>query len=181
MTLVRRIVEMHGGNVYAFSEGPGDGSVFEVRLPLPLEKRQTEDEERETDHSLASSPSRRILLADDNEDFAECCVWLFRRRGHTVAFAHDGPTALEVAQSFQPEVAFLDIGLPGINGHELARQLRHMRGLDHVMLVALTGYGQEEDRRRSLEAGFDFHLTKPVRFNELEKLLAHYQECEALA
>jgi len=180
LTLVRRIVEMHGGNVYAFSEGPGEGSVFEVCLPLPLARKQRDEEGEKTEDSPASFPSRRILLADDNEDFAECCVRLFRRRGHKVAFAHDGPTALELAQSFQPEVAFLDIGLPGINGHELARQLRQARGLDNVLLVALTGYGQEEDRRRSLEAGFDFHLTKPTRFNELEQLLAHYQVSEAI-
>jgi CheY-like chemotaxis protein/two-component sensor histidine kinase len=175
LTLVRRIVEMHGGSIYAFSEGTGKGSVFEVRLPLPLEKKQGDGDATKTEHAVASCPARRILVADDNEDFAECCVRLFRRRGHAVAFAHDGPTALEVAQSFQPQVAFLDIGLPGINGHEVARQLRHVRGLDHVLLVALTGYGQEEDQRRSLEAGFNFHLTKPTGFKELESLLAHYQ------
>jgi len=105
---------------------------------------------------------------------------LFRRRGHTVAFAHDGPSALEVAQSFQPEVAFLDIGLPGINGLELARQLRQLGSLEHLLLMALTGYGQEEDRRRSLEAGFDFHVTKPTKFNELEKLLANYQVSDVI-
>lgn len=178
LTLVRRIVEMHGGNVHAFSEGPGEGTVFEVRLPLLLESKQSDDEGLNKEHSPAFCPCRRILLADDNVDFAEACVRLFRRRGHKVVFAHDGPTALELAQSFQPEVAFLDIGLPGINGHELARRLREVRGLDHVLLVALTGYGQEEDRRRSLEAGFDFHLTKPTRFKELEILLAHYQVSE---
>jgi CheY-like chemotaxis protein len=121
----------------------------------------------------ATPPPRRILLADDNEDFAEMMARLLRRRGrHEVQVVYDGQAALAAAQNFQPEVAFLDIGLPGISGYRLAQQLRQQPGLEGVLLVALTGYGQEEDRRRALAAGFDEHLTKPVGFDTLQGLLA---------
>jgi two-component system CheB/CheR fusion protein len=122
---------------------------------------------------LTPSPHRRILIADDNEDFAEMTARLLRRKGgHEVQVVYDGPAALEAAQTFQPEVAFLDIGLPGINGYELVQRLRKLPGLEEALLVALTGYGQEEDRRRALAVGFDDHLTKPVRFDTLQRLLA---------
>jgi CheY-like chemotaxis protein/two-component sensor histidine kinase len=121
----------------------------------------------------AAPPARRILLADDNDDFAEMMARLLRRRGgHEVRVVYDGPAALEAAQTFQPDVAFLDIGLPGIDGYPLAGQFRQQPGLEGMLLVALTGFGQEEDRRRALAVGFDEHLTKPVDFDTLQRLLA---------
>ena len=129
--------------------------------------------ERAVRHCVATPPPRRILLADDNEDFAELTGRLLERKGgHKVKVVYDGPAALAAARAFQPEVAFLDIGLPGINGYELAQQLRKEPGLEEVLLVALTGYGQEEDRRRALAVGFDEHLTKPTRFDTLQRVLA---------
>ena len=173
LTLARRLVEMHGGSIHGRSDGPGQGSEFVIRLPaLGQIKEGTGSREPVGPAAAASSP-RRILIADDNEDFAESCARLLRRRGgHEVKVVYDGLAALEAAQSFRPEVAFLDIGLPGMDGYKLAQRLRQLPGLEGVLLVALTGYGQEEDRRRALMVGFDEHLTKPVRFDTLQRLAA---------
>ena len=122
---------------------------------------------------MASTPTlRRVLIVDDNEDAAHSLALLLRLIGQDVRTAHDGPAALEVVRDFQPDIAFLDIGLPGMNGYELAKRLRQEPGGDKVFLVALTGWGQEEDRRRSREAGFDHHLTKPADPAALEPLLS---------
>jgi PAS domain S-box-containing protein len=173
LTLARRLVEMHGGSIRGRSDGPGQGSEFVVRLPALAETKPGGYVGKKTEPPLASAPSRRILIADDNEDFAESCARLLRRRGgHEVKVAHDGLAALEAAQTFRPEVAFLDIGLPGMDGYRLAQRLRQLPGLEGVLLVALTGYGQEEDRRHALAVGFDEHLTKPVRFDALQRLVA---------
>jgi PAS domain S-box-containing protein len=173
LTLVRHLVEMHGGQVQAFSDGFGGGSEFVVRLPVLSQRREGGGARAKPESSFAAPPCRRILLADDNEDFAELTGRLLERKGgHKVKVVYDGPAALAAARAFQPEVAFLDIGLPGINGYDLARQLRQEPGLKEVLLVALTGYGQEGDRRRALEAGFDEHLTKPTRFDTLQRVLA---------
>ena len=173
LTLVRKLIEMHGGSIQAFSDGKGQGSVFCVRLPLLVGKKRAREVRPETEPSLPVSPPRRILFADDNEDFVEVLARLLRKKGgHDVKIAYDGPSALELAQSFQPEVVFLDIGLPQMDGYEVARRLRELPGFGQVLLVALTGYGQEDDRRRAIQAGFDDHLTKPVRSGSLEKLLA---------
>jgi PAS domain S-box-containing protein len=173
LTLVRHLVEMHGGEVRAFSHGLGRGSEFVIRLPvLPGISESGETPEQSAPAPVAPPP-RRILIADDNEDFAELTARLLRRRGgHEVKVVYDGPAALEAAPTFRPEAAFLDIGLPGINGYELAQRLRQLPGLEKALLVALTGYGQEEDRRRALAVGFDDHLTKPVGFDRLQRLLA---------
>ena len=173
LTLARRLVEMHGGSIHGLSDGPGQGSEFVIRLPaLGQIKEGTGSREPVGPAAAASSP-RRILIADDNEDFAESCARLLRRRGgHEVKVVYDGLAALEAAQSFRPEVAFLDIGLPGMDGYKLAQRLRQLPGLEGVLLVALTGYGQEEDRRHALMVGFDEHLTKPVRFDTLQRLVA---------
>jgi PAS domain S-box-containing protein len=173
LTLVRHLVEMHGGQVQASSDGLGEGSEFIVRLPVLSQTREDGVAREKPDLSFAAPPCRRILIADDNEDFAELTGRLLERKGgHKVKVVYDGPAALEAARAFQPEVAFLDIGLPGINGYDLAQRLREEPGLEEVLLVALTGYGQEGDRRRALEAGFDEHLTKPTRFDTLQRVLA---------
>jgi CheY-like chemotaxis protein len=113
-----------------------------------------------------------VLVVDDNQDAADSLALLVQVAGHEVRTAHDGPTALEVAKTFRPEVVLLDIGLPRMDGYEVARQLRKQPGLEKVVLAAVTGYGQEEDRRRTHEAGIDEHLVKPVDPTDLEKVLA---------
>lgn len=173
LTLARRLVEMHGGSIHASSDGPGQGSEFVVRLPTLAPIKEGRGPGEATGPAPAAPPPRRIPLADDNEDFAEMTARLLRRRGgHEVTVVYDGPAALAAAETFQPEVAFLDIGLPGIDGYKLAHQLRQQPGLEGILLVALTGYGQEEDRRLALAVGFDEHLTKPVRFDTLQRLVA---------
>jgi PAS domain S-box-containing protein len=173
LTLARRLVEMHGGTIHASSAGPGRGSEFVVRLPALVQVKEARESGGPSGPASAAPPPRRILIADDNEDFAEMTARLLQRRGgHEVKAVYDGPAALEAAQAFQPEVAFLDIGLPGVDGYRLAQQFRQRPGLEGALLVALTGYGQEEDRRRALAAGFDEHLTKPVRYDTLQRLLA---------
>ena len=174
LTLVRRLVEMHGGTVTAQSEGPGKGSEFVVRLPALDEARKKEllrpPPEQE---QPAPSPSRRILAVDDNVDAAESLALLLRLEGHEVRTAYDGPAALAAVQADRPDVVSLDLGMPGMDGYAVARRLRALPGLEDVLLVALTGWAQEEDRRRCYEAGFDGHLPKPVELNALRQFLAH--------
>ncbi len=173
LTLVKSLVEMHGGGVEARSEGAGKGSEFVVRLPV-LEGEPPiigDDAGAEQDVRLPA-PSRRVLVVDDNADGAEMLAEFLRAEGHEVRTAHDGPAALQAAESFRPEVVFLDIGLPRMDGYEIARRLRQQAELKSSFLVALTGYGQEEDRRRTEEAGFDAHLVKPADPDELQRLLA---------
>ena len=175
LTLVRRLLEMHGGTVIASSAGPGKGSEFVVRLPALVMGRTATDGGKEGDSvppSPAAAPRRRILVVDDNVDAAETLAMLLRLSGHHVRVAHDGPAALEAARSLPPEVVLLDIGMPGMDGYEVARRLRQLPGLAGAVLVALTGWGQEQDRRRSKEAGFDHHLTKPADPLALRELFA---------
>ena len=162
LALVKSLVEMHGGSVQARSEGLGLGSEFLVRLPAPatVAAPGANGDRKPTE---ARWPCRRILVVDDNKDSANALARLLKRLyGQEVEVAHDGPSALARAATFRPEVILLDIGLPGMDGYEVARRLRGMPGFEAVTLLALTGWGQEEDRRRSLEAGFDHHLVKPV-------------------
>ncbi|WP_322044635.1 response regulator [Paraburkholderia sp. J67] len=112
-------------------------------------------------------PKRRVLIADDNVDSATSLLMLLELEGHDVRVAHDGPSALEIAQNFEPHVAILDIGLPGMDGHALAKALRALPVTAHARLIALTGYGQERDRQATTEAGFDRHLVKPAPFDEI--------------
>jgi signal transduction histidine kinase/ActR/RegA family two-component response regulator len=177
LALVRSLVEMHGGSVSAHSDGPGQGSEFVVRLPLwKDEGGRMKDESR----SGSSHPSafllppsaKRVLVVDDNLDAAESLALVLRMDRHQVATAHDGPAALETARAFRPEVVLLDIGLPRLDGYAVARRLRQEPGLEGVLLVALTGYGQEEDKRKARDAGFDRHFVKPVGPEELQGLLA---------
>jgi len=170
LTLVRRLVEMHGGRVEAASEGPGRGSEFTIRLPrLALDApvpAPTPAPDR------PPGPARRVLVVDDQPDSTDSLALLLRLRGHEVRTASDGSSALEEFARYRPEVVFLDLGLPGMSGYDVARQLRAMPEARDVRLVALTGYGTEADRERTRAAGFDVHLAKPVDPHAVESLLA---------
>jgi signal transduction histidine kinase len=174
LTLVKRLVEMHGGNVEARSEGAGRGSEFVVRLPMVLAAPQaTLSAHSPAQPAKSEASPRRILVVDDNRDGAASLAMMLRIMGNKVQIAHDGLEAVKAAEAFLPNVVLLDIGLPKLNGYDAARQIRsHDWGRDMV-LIAITGWGQDEDKRRSLEAGFDFHIVKPVNPAELERLVAH--------
>jgi signal transduction histidine kinase len=173
LTLVKSLAEMHGGTVEAHSPGPGEGSEFVVRLPLSARRQEPPGKKEDAGQPQPESPSgRRLLVVDDNRDAAESLALLLRLQGHEVRVAHDGPAALEMVSSHRPEMVFLDIGMPGMDGYEVARRLQHMPGMRGVRLAALTGWGQEDDRRRTAQAGFDHHLVKPVEPKVLEELLA---------
>jgi CheY-like chemotaxis protein len=160
LTLVRRLVELHDGRVWAESGGPGKGSTFYVVLPIAT-TAPTERVPSQTFPAAAGS-RRRVLVVDDNVDAADMLAALLAHEGHEVRVESNGMAALAAAAEFRPDVAFLDIGLPGMNGYELARRLRLDVALGHIVLIAVTGWGQQDDRQRSREAGFDEHLTKPV-------------------
>jgi CheY-like chemotaxis protein len=161
---------MHHGSIAVHSAGAGQGSTFTVRLPLAGSMRA---QAPATDASRAEPrrAGRRVLVADDNRDAASSLAAVLELLGDTTRVAHDGAEALAIAEDFRPDVALLDIGMPHLDGHDLARRIRAQPWGRDVVLVALTGWGQEEDRRRSQAAGFDRHLVKPVDFDELRKLL----------
>jgi two-component system, sensor histidine kinase len=171
LTLVKKLVEMMGGSVQAKSDGPGKGSVFTVRLPV-LSEVAPEEPERPAEELQPTGRPLRVLVVEDIESVAEMLVLLLKLWGHDVRSVHDGPTALVAAKTYRPDVIFLDIGLPGMNGYEVARQLRQEASGKRPLIAALTGYGQEEDRRLSREAGFDHHMVKPIDPNALEAFLA---------
>ena len=162
---------MHGGTVEARSAGVGQGSEFVVRLPLLSRPLPALPREPSGVQPVSTVP-RRILVVDDNRDSADSLAMLLKLSGHDVHTAHDGLEAVEAAATFQPDVILLDIGMPRLNGYEAARRIREQQRQKGLRLVALTGWGQEEDRRRSEEAGFDAHLVKPVDLAALTKLLA---------
>jgi CheY-like chemotaxis protein len=167
LTLVRRLVEMHGGSVEAHSAGTGHGSRFVVRLPIVVE------------HQPAAAPAvaplpiakRRILVVDDNRDAAASLSLLLELDGHVIVTVHDGLAAYAAAEAHRPEVALVDIGLPQMDGYELCRRIREQSWGGGMILVALTGWGQDEDRSRTRAAGFDAHLVKPVDYADLLALL----------
>ncbi|MFL6213138.1 MAG: ATP-binding protein [Blastocatellia bacterium] len=171
LTLVRQLVELHGGRVEARSEGPGHGSQFIVRLPLLATSSDGRIEESAIDHAPSATRALKVLVIEDNLDSAEMLAFMLTLRGHQVRVAHSGAEALEAARAFEPEAVLCDIGLPGMNGYEVAMRLRERRESKPMALIALTGYGQDEDRRRAKEAGFDYHLTKPVEPETLAELL----------
>jgi signal transduction histidine kinase len=162
LALVRRLAEMHGGAVTAASDGPGQGTEFVVRLPLltsqtaPLANQATESE------TMPIVESRRILIADDNRDAAELVAFQLELAGHDVRTVHDGVEALAVGKKFKPHVVLLDLGMPRLDGYDTARRIRSQPWGKRARLVALTGWGQQQDRDRTAEAGFDAHLVKPV-------------------
>jgi PAS domain S-box-containing protein len=175
LSLVRSLAEMHGGEVTARSDGPGRGSEFVVRLPA-LPPTSVTGDRAEPGAGLEPAPSlprRRILVVDDNPDSARTMAMLLRRSwGQEVEVAHDGPGAIEVALTFRPELLLLDLGLPGMSGYEVARHLRQRPEFAGTLIVAMTGWGQDSDRQRSAQAGFDHHLVKPVDPEALRSLLA---------
>jgi CheY-like chemotaxis protein/two-component sensor histidine kinase len=176
LTLARRLVEMHGGTIEAHSAGEGTGSEFVVRLPLASDDaKPPPDGAREGGAAAARPPARHVLVVDDNQDSAESLGTLLKLLGHEVRTAHDGPSALETAREFRPEVVLLDIGMPGMNGYDVARRMRTMPEVRDALLVAQTGWGQDDDRRQSKEAGFNDHLVKPVDLDDLQRLLASLQ------
>jgi len=173
LSLVKRLVELHGGRVEAKSAGIGRGSEFIVRLPLATRQLPVVKAEV-TAGSPARRPmrSRRILVVDDNKDAAKTLGMLLKMLGHDVCTANDGPAALEAIESHRPSLVLLDLGMPGMSGFEVAQRVRALPQFAEVSLVALTGWGQEEDRQRTREAGFDDHLIKPVDLAALSALLA---------
>jgi PAS domain S-box-containing protein len=171
LTLVHRLVKLHGGAVEALSEGPGLGSEFIVRLPL-LAAAAAPGPPAARRAGSRPAGSRRVLVVDDNRDAAETLELLLQLWGHEVRSAYDGPQALALAAELQPEIILLDIGLPGMSGYDVARQLRELPGGRDMIVVAVTGYGQDSDRLRSQEAGFRYHLVKPVEPEVLQELIA---------
>jgi signal transduction histidine kinase/CheY-like chemotaxis protein len=167
LSVVQRLIEMHGGEVRARSDGLGRGASFEIRLPR-IEAPVVE--ERDAERPVTSA--RRVLVVDDNIDSADSLAMILTFDGHETDRVYTAHDALERTASFKPDVVLLDIGLPGIDGYEVARRLRATPGLERLRLVALTGYGQPEDRARTRAAGFDDHLVKPVEFPALERAIA---------
>ena len=171
LSLTRKLVEMHGGDITASSEGRGKGSHFTVRLPL-LEASQLPPAESAADKPASAPGDLRILVADDNRDAAETMTMLLEMMGHVVRRVHDGEAALEVAATFDPELVLLDIGMPGLNGYEVCQRLRAQPNGAARTVVAVTGWGQPHDLQKSKEAGFDHHLVKPVDIQVLTGLIA---------
>jgi len=168
LTLVKSIVELHGGSVAAASRGPGHGTTVTLSLPLP--SAAPIDEESA---ALPARPQRpkRVLVVDDNRDSADSLAMLLRIEGHDVHLAADGAEALALAERLQPHVVVLDIGLPQMDGYEVARRLRRLRWDHEVRLIAVTGYGQQDDLRASSDAGFELHLVKPIDPAELSRII----------
>jgi PAS domain S-box-containing protein len=173
LTLVKNLVELHSGTVSAASEGVGHGSEFTIRLPAIATGASQEPSSREPAQPRrpAALPPRRVLVVDDVEASAKTLAMMLKAIGHDAESRYDGPSALEAVISMRPDVVFLDVGMPKMDGYEVARRLRQQPGLANLVLVALTGYGQDEDRRQALEAGFNFHLVKPASLDTLEQLL----------
>jgi CheY-like chemotaxis protein len=169
LTLVRSLVELHGGCVEARSEGVGKGSEFLVRIPLVEQFAPVHHDNPISQQSVV--PSHRILVVDDNHDAGDTIGMILEMLGAEVHIVRDGPAALSALNSYRPETVLLDIGLPGMDGYEVARRARQLPEGRELTLVAVTGWGQAEDRRRSKEAGMDHHLVKPVDIAALEKLL----------
>jgi PAS domain S-box-containing protein len=175
LALVERLVNLHGGTVLAHSAGAGKGSEFTIRLPAAQVPKTTPSERR--DGTLSAGNRCRVLVVDDNTDSVDSLAMLLRMMGHEVETAGDGSSALQRAEAFRPDVAILDIGLPKMNGYDLAKQIRDRAWSKNVVLVALTGWGQEEHRRRSVASGFNHHLTKPVEFDMLQQILTDATNC----
>ena len=170
LTLVRKLAELHGGTVTARSEGPGKGSEFTLRLPAASETGYTESSLPANPQGTTRRPAR-VLVVDDNADLARGLARLLEMHGHHVRIAYDGPAGVKSAKEWRPEFVLLDIGLPGMDGYQVVALLRHDQNTKDAVIVAISGYGQEEDRNRSKQAGFDHHLVKPVSSSDLIKVL----------
>ena len=174
LTLVKRLVQMHGGEVEVRSEGHGRGSQFLVRMPLVPDDTPSQAVPGPATSAAPATSPRRVLVVDDNRDAADSLSMILANRGHDVRVAYDGLEAVGAAIAFDPDVILMDIGLPKLYGYEAAQRIRKARG-NGVLLVAITGWGQEEDRRRARESGFDFHLTKPVDPEAIAQLIDEAQ------
>jgi len=168
LSLVKEFVELHGGRVEAHSAGPGTGSEFVVQLPVAPAADGPVVEAAAT----ARGPRHRILVVDDNTDAAESLAEMLTLLGHEARTAHDGAAGIAAVAEFRPDLVLMDLGMPGLNGYEAARRIRAEPRGDEPFLVALTGWGSDEDRRRTREAGFDRHLVKPVGLDSLQRLIA---------
>jgi signal transduction histidine kinase/DNA-binding response OmpR family regulator len=173
LTIVRRLTEMHGGSVEAHSAGPGEGSTFTVHLPAGGPASREEDQ---IEGVRQAAEPRRILVVEDNLDTAVCLSEILQTFQYEVEVAYDGSSALSKAESFRPDIMLIDIGLPELNGYEVARRLRENPSFSGTLLIAITGYGQERDKESARLSGFDYHLTKPVNFDELMELIARHRE-----
>jgi CheY-like chemotaxis protein len=162
LALVKGLLELHGGTIEASSDGPGQGSQFVVRLPVNASD-VTGQRAADGDAAPVAAAARRVLVADDDKDAADALAMLLELAGHEVRVAHGGRAALTVAQTFRPDVALLDIGMPDLSGHEVAKELRREPWVAGICLIALTGEGAMDDRRRAIGVGFDRHLTKPYQ------------------
>jgi CheY-like chemotaxis protein len=171
LSLTQRLVQMHGGNVKAYSDGPGHGSRFHVTLPLATAEELPEDAAPATPAATAADDKGlRILVADDNADAAETMSALLEEMGHVVRHVGDGEAAVQVCGEFDPQLVLLDIGMPKVNGYDACRRIRAASGKRRV-IVAVTGWGQPQDHRRSQEAGFDRHLVKPIDIDALTEVI----------
>jgi CheY-like chemotaxis protein len=171
LSLVKGLVEMHGGTVEVTSGGEGMGSTFTVRLPVSTAGPPVERQAGRNGEAVAA-PRRRVLVVDDNRDSAESLAMLLRLTGNEVRTAHDGHEAVDAAGAYRPDLILMDVGMPKLNGLDATRRIRQQPWGKGVVIVALTGWGQEDDRQRTTEAGCDGHLVKPVEPDALEKLLA---------
>jgi two-component system CheB/CheR fusion protein len=171
LTIAKSLVEMHGGSVRALSEGPGKGSEFVIRLPAATDASAGAAEPWPVENAVIARARRRILVVDDNVDAARLMAEALEAVGHEIRLAFDGPGALDAAVSFKPDVALLDLGLPLMDGYEIARHLIAASSVRPPVLVAVTGYGQTSDRERTRSAGFHAHVVKPVDLSYLIKLL----------
>ena len=178
LTLVRRLIEMHGGTVTALSEGVGEGSEFFIRLPLLATTPSQEDTGTGSTETASGSSNVRVLVVDDNVDAATSMMMFLKIWGYDARIAHNGIAALEIAEIYRPHIVLLDIGLPLMNGYDVAERMRKIEGMEKVTLIALTGYGQDEDRRRAQNAGIDHHMVKPIDPLALQTLLVSVQAAE---
>ena len=172
LALVRNLVELHGGTVTAKSDGIGKGSEFTITFPLATDTEVTDSAREEVHPAATERTPRRIVIVEDNPDVRDLLKMRLRRMGHHVDSASEGNSGLEKVIKMRPDVAFIDIGLPGIDGYQIARRVRQSLG-QSIILVALSGFGQPEDKKKALDSGFDQHLTKPVEARDLEAVLVH--------
>jgi CheY-like chemotaxis protein len=178
LALVKGLIEAQGGQVSASSAGPGQGS--ELTIQLPLRDPPVPQSEILSD-TVPGSGRRRVLVIEDNAVAARTMRMFLTQTGHMVEVAHSGPDGIDAATRFQPDVVLCDIGLPGCDGYEVAKRIRDDDALEGVYLIAISGYGQESDKRRAYDAGFDAYLVKPVNLTELEKMLSRAASSETLA